>query len=49
MCFWSKNEDIYQKNKRGLLDEKIEQDIDNPSLLICLTDLGLGNTLSQLS
>lgn len=33
MCFWSKDEELYQKSKRGLLDEKIERYINEPALL----------------
>jgi len=41
MCFWSKNEEIYQKNKRGLLDEKIEKYLDNPALLNASNAFGI--------
>lgn len=33
MCFWSKDEELYQRAKRGLLEDKIEKFINEPSLL----------------
>jgi transposase len=41
LCFWSKNEESYQRNKRGFLDEKIEKFINNPSLLNASNSFGI--------
>jgi transposase len=41
LCFWSKNEASYQRNKRGFLDEKIEKFINNPSLLNASNSFGV--------
>ena len=41
LCFWSKNEESYQRNKRGCLDEKIEKFINNPSLLNASNSFGV--------
>jgi transposase len=41
LCFWSKNEESYQRNKRGFLDEKIEKFINNPSLLNASNSFGV--------
>ncbi|MBI9030559.1 IS1634 family transposase [bacterium] len=41
LCFWSQNEENYQRNKRGFLDEKIEKFINNPSLLNASNSFGV--------
>jgi len=41
LCFWSQNEESYQRNKRGFLDEKIEKFINNPSLLNASNSFGV--------
>jgi transposase len=41
LCFWSKDEESYQRNKRGFLDEKIERFINNPSLLNASNSFGV--------
>ncbi|MFA7144681.1 MAG: IS1634 family transposase [Candidatus Izemoplasmatales bacterium] len=41
LCFWSKNEESYQRNKRGFLDDKIEKFINNPSLLNASNGFGV--------
>jgi len=41
LCFWSKEEEMYQKAKRGLLDEKIEKFIKKPSLLNASNSFGI--------
>jgi len=41
LCFWSKNEENYQRNKRGFLDDKIEKFINNPSLLNASNSFGV--------
>lgn len=41
LCFWSKNEESYQRNKRGFLDDKIEKFINNPSLLNASNSFGV--------
>jgi transposase len=41
LCFWSKNEESYQRAKRGFLDEKIEKFIENPSLLNASNSFGI--------
>src|SRR5690606_7678795 len=32
-CFWSKDEELYQRAKRGMLEDKFEKFINEPSLL----------------
>jgi transposase len=41
LCFWSQNEQNYQRAKRGFLDEKIEKFIENPSLLNASNSFGI--------
>lgn len=41
LCFWSKEEESYQRAKRGLLDERIEKFIENPSLLNASNAFGI--------
>jgi transposase len=41
LCFWSKEEENYQRAKRGFLDEKIEKFIENPSLLNASNSFGI--------
>ncbi|NCA97628.1 MAG: IS1634 family transposase [Bacteroidia bacterium] len=41
LCFWSLNEERYQRAKRGFLDEKIEKFIENPSLLNASNSFGI--------
>jgi transposase len=41
LCFWSKEEENYQRAKRGLLDERIEKFIENPSLLNASNSFGI--------
>lgn len=41
LCFWSLNEEKYQRAKRGFLDEKIEKFIENPSLLNASNSFGI--------
>lgn len=41
LCFWSQNEESYQRNKRGFLDEKIEKFINNPALLNASNSFGV--------
>lgn len=41
LCFWSQNEEVYQRAKRGFLDEKIEKYIENPSLLNASNSFGI--------
>ena len=41
LCFWSKEEESYQRAKRGFLDEKIEKFIENPSLLNASNSFGI--------
>ena len=41
LCFWSKEEESYQRAKRGLLDERIEKFIENPSLLNASNSFGI--------
>ncbi len=41
LCFWSLKEARYQHGKRGLLDEKIEQFISDPSLLNASNSFGV--------
>lgn len=48
LCFWSKNEENYQRNKRGFLDEKIEKFINNPSLLNASNSFGVKKYFKKL-
>jgi len=48
MCFWSKDEEAYQKNKRGLLDEKIEKFINEPSKLKASNSFGVKKYFKQV-
>ncbi|MCL2522691.1 MAG: IS1634 family transposase [Erysipelotrichales bacterium] len=48
MCFWSKDEEAYQKNKRGLLDEKIEKFINEPSKLKASNSFGIKKYFKQV-
>ena len=41
MCFWSKDEELYQRAKRGLLEDKIEKFINEPSLLNASNAFGI--------
>ncbi len=41
MCFWSKDEENYQRAKRGLMDEKIEKFINRPALLNASNSFGI--------
>jgi transposase len=41
LCFWSQEEEKYQRAKRGFLDEKIEKFIENPSLLNASNSFGV--------
>ena len=41
MCFWSKDEELYQRAKRGLLEDKIEKFINEPSLLNASNSFGI--------
>jgi len=41
LCFWSEEEESYQRAKRGFLDEKIEKFIENPSLLNASNSFGI--------
>jgi len=41
MCFWSKDEEDYQRAKRGLLDDKIEKYINTPALLNASNSFGI--------
>ena len=41
MCFWSKDEELYQRAKRGLLEDKIERFINEPSLLNSSNSFGI--------
>ncbi|MDD5293724.1 MAG: IS1634 family transposase [Candidatus Izemoplasmatales bacterium] len=41
LCFWSQNEENYQRAKRGHLDERIEKFIENPSLLNASNSFGI--------
>lgn len=41
MCFWSKEEEQYQRAKRGLLDDKIEKFINHPALLNASNSFGI--------
>ena len=41
MCFWSKDEELYQRTKRGALEERIERYIQEPSLLNASNAFGI--------
>jgi transposase len=41
MCFWSRDEELYQRAKRGLLEDKIEKFINEPSLLNASNSFGI--------
>lgn len=41
MCFWSKDEELYQRAKRGLLDDKIQKFLNEPSLLNASNSFGI--------
>ena len=41
LCFWSLKEERYQHGKRGLLDEKIDKFINDPSLLNASNSFGV--------
>lgn len=41
MCFWSQDEQEYQRSKRGLLDEKIDKFINQPALLNASNAFGI--------
>jgi len=41
LCFWSQEEEKYQRAKRGFLDEKIEKFIEKPSLLNASNSFGV--------
>ncbi|MDI6453805.1 IS1634 family transposase [Peloplasma aerotolerans] len=41
LCFWSLKEERYQHGKRGLLDEKIDKFISDPSLLNASNSFGV--------
>lgn len=41
LCFWSKEEESYQRAKRGHLDERIDKFIENPSLLNASNSFGI--------
>jgi transposase len=41
MCFWSKDEALYQRAKRGLLEDKIDKFIKEPSLLNASNAFGI--------
>ena len=41
MCFWSKDEELYQRAKRGLLEDKIDKFIREPSLLNASNSFGI--------
>ena len=41
MCFWSKDEEFYQRAKRGLLEDKIDKFIKEPSLLNASNSFGI--------
>jgi len=49
LCFWSKNEESYQRNKRGFLDEKIEKFINNPSLLNASNSFGVKKYFKKIT
>jgi len=41
MCFWSKDEELYQRAKRGMLEDKIQKFINEPSLLNASNSFGI--------
>jgi len=41
LCFWSQNEENYQRAKRGHIDERIEKFIENPALLNASNSFGI--------
>jgi len=41
LCFWSQNEENYQRAKRGHLDERITKYIENPALLNASNSFGI--------
>jgi transposase len=41
LCFWSQNEEKYQRAKRGHLDERITKYIENPALLNASNSFGI--------
>jgi len=41
LCFWSQNEEKYQRAKRGHLGERIEKFIENPALLNASNSFGI--------
>ena len=41
LCFWSQNEEKYQRAKRGHIDERIEKFIENPALLNASNSFGI--------
>jgi transposase len=41
LCFWSQNEEKYQRAKRGHIDERITKFIENPSLLNASNSFGI--------
>ena len=41
LCFWSLKEERYQRGKRGLLDEKIDKFVNDPSLLNASNSFGV--------
>lgn len=49
MCFWSEKEARFQRAKRGLLDEKIEKFIEDPSLLNASNSFGIKKYFKQIN
>lgn len=41
MCFWSKDEELYQRAKRGLLEDKIQKFLKEPALLNASNSFGI--------
>lgn len=41
LCFWSQNEEKYQRAKRGHIDERITKFIENPALLNASNSFGI--------
>jgi transposase len=41
MCFWSKDEEFYQRAKRGLLEDKIQRFLNEPALLNASNSFGI--------
>lgn len=41
ICFWSKKEELYQRAKRGNLEERIEKFLERPSLLNASNSFGI--------